>query len=71
MKKLLPLLLLTITLSSCASRVERIEDRQSAHTSTFENRQDRYDARYQGRTDRRQIRSDHADARFNARYNSW
>ncbi len=57
----------TLALSACATRVNRIEDRQDHRTSGVETRQDGYDARYSGRQDRRQIRSDRADAR----YNSW
>lgn len=65
------LTLSALALSACAGRTDRIEGRQAAHTSAFESRQERFDARAQGRQDRRQIRSDHADARFNAGFDAW
>ena len=54
----------TFALSACATRTDRIEDRQNARTSGVETRQDRYDARANGRQDRRDIRSERADARY-------
>jgi hypothetical protein len=54
----------TLLSGACATRVERIEDRQDVRTSGVERRHDRYDARYSGRQDRRDIRSERADARY-------
>lgn len=58
------IIVLALGLGACASRVDHIESRGDARTSSLEARQDRYDARYEGRRERRAIRSDHADARY-------
>lgn len=65
--RLLTLIACAFALGACATRADRIEDRQAVRTSGVDTRQDRYDARHEGRQDRRQVRSDRADAR----YDSW